>query len=76
MKSRALFLALLLICLVPSVASAYVGPGAGLSVIGAALALVASAFLTIAGFVWYPVKRLLGRRRQEAGSRDSSSPTP
>ena len=37
---------------------AYVGPGAGLSAIGAFLAIVAGVFVAIAGFVWYPIKRL------------------
>lgn len=64
MKTRIALLAVMLICLVPSVASAYVGPGSGITVIGAALAFVASAFLAIAGFVWYPVKRMLALRRR------------
>jgi type VI protein secretion system component VasK len=44
---------------------AYVGPGAGLSAIGIALALIGAMFLMIAGFVWYPVKRLLKRREKQ-----------
>jgi len=39
----------------------YIGPGVGLTVIGAALALLAGIFLLIVGFIWYPVKRLLQR---------------
>ncbi len=54
------------ISLFATAASAYVGPGAGLTAIGTVLALVAAAVLAIAGFVWYPVKRLLGRRRAPA----------
>jgi len=42
-------------------ALAYVGPGLGLTAIGSALALVAAALLAIVGFVWYPLKRLIGR---------------
>ena len=41
----------------PDPAFAYVGPGTGLAIIGAALAFVASVFLGILGFVWYPFKR-------------------
>lgn len=41
---------------------AYVGPGAGLTAIGSVLALIAAIFLSIVGFVWYPVKRLLRKR--------------
>jgi hypothetical protein len=47
-------------------AAAYVGPGAGLTAIGSALALVAAIFLAIVGFVWYPIKRLI--KRKPAGS--------
>lgn len=48
----------------PSAALAYIGPGAGISAIGTALALVAAVLLAIVGFVWYPIKRLLGGRRK------------
>ena len=46
-------------------ANAYVGPGAGLSAIGSLVSVVSALLLAIAGFVWYPLKRLLrrGRRR-------------
>jgi membrane protein implicated in regulation of membrane protease activity len=43
----------------PATAFAYVGPGAGITVIGAALAFLASIVLAVVGFVWYPIKRLM-----------------
>jgi membrane protein implicated in regulation of membrane protease activity len=43
----------------PGTAFAYVGPGAGITVIGAALAFLASIVLAVVGFVWYPIKRLM-----------------
>ncbi|MEX0922144.1 MAG: hypothetical protein WD489_09945 [Rhodovibrionaceae bacterium] len=49
--------------LVPQTTLAYVGPGAGLSVIGTLLALIAAGSLAIVGFVWYPVKRMRRKRR-------------
>lgn len=49
--------------LVPLAAQAYVGPGAGLTAIGTVVALVAAILLAIVGFVWYPMKRLLRKRR-------------
>lgn len=49
--------------LAPGLAQAYIGPGAGISAIGAALALLAAVFFAIVGFVWYPVKRLLKKRK-------------
>jgi len=51
--------------LMPSVAFAYIGPGAGLSAIGSLLALLAAIGLAIIGFVWYPVRRLLRRVRSK-----------
>jgi len=50
----------------PKIALAYVGPGTGLSAIGAFLALLVAIIATILGFLWYPIKRLLGiKKRQE-----------
>ncbi len=49
----------------PESAAAYVGPGAGLTVIGAALAFIASIVLGIVGFIWYPMKRLLRARAKK-----------
>jgi len=47
--------------MLPLVAQAYVGPGAGLSAIGSLLALVVAVVVAIIGFLWFPVKRLLKR---------------
>ncbi|HSK41345.1 MAG TPA: hypothetical protein VK943_16390 [Arenibaculum sp.] len=49
-------------------AYAYIGPGAGLTAIGTALALVSALFLAMVGFVWYPVRRLLRKRRATAAA--------
>jgi len=53
-------------------AFAYVGPGVGLSAIGAFLALVLGVILAFFGFIWYPVKRLL--RKGNAASASTSEP--
>lgn len=57
--------------LVAPAAQAYIGPGAGLSAIGSALALVGALLLMIVGFVWYPVKRLMKRRKASAAESDT-----
>jgi len=49
--------------LLPGAAQAYVGPGAGLGAIGTVLALIGAVLLAILGFLWYPIKRLLAKRR-------------
>lgn len=70
---QALVLAGAIVCGTPLAAAAYVGPGAGLSALGSLLALIAAVLVAIAGFIWYPVKRLLRKRggpvaRAEAGA--------
>lgn len=47
----------------PLPALAYTGPGLGLGAIGVALGVIGSIFLGIFSLVWYPVKRMLRRRR-------------
>jgi hypothetical protein len=53
-------------------AYAYLGPGAGLSAIGALVALIFGVILAFVGFIWYPVKRLL--RKGKAASVSPSEP--
>jgi len=54
-------------------ADAYVGPGAGLSAIGSLVSVVAAVLLAIAGFIWYPVKRLLRCVRRGPATADPES---
>ena len=49
----------------PSTATAYVGPGAGLAAIGSLLALIAVIVLAIVGFLWYPLKRIMNKRKNK-----------
>ncbi len=59
-NSVSVFVVLLsLTLLMPKSAYAYVGPGAGLSVIGTIVALILALILAIVGFIWYPLRRLL-----------------
>lgn len=57
---------LLLSLLTAEPALAYVGPGAGLTVIGSILAFLGLIFLAMFGFLWYPIKRLITKRKQSA----------
>jgi uncharacterized membrane protein YidH (DUF202 family) len=73
--------ALFAIVVISLPAHAYVGPGAGLSVLGSVLALFAAVLLMIAGFVWYPVKRLMNRKKKRTTSGepprdDDAQPAP
>ena len=49
----------------PGVALAYIGPGAGITAIGTAIALIGAILLAIVGFIWYPVKRLRAKMRDK-----------
>ena len=51
-------------------AAAYIGPGAGLGAIAVVLALVAGFLLLLVGLVWYPMKRLLKRRKTRQAQKD------
>jgi uncharacterized membrane protein YidH (DUF202 family) len=62
----------LLIVLAPSLAYAYIGPAAGISAIGSFLALIGAVVLAIAGFVWYPIKRLMRGRAARANAASKS----
>jgi nitrate reductase gamma subunit len=57
-------LMIILICLLPQPAMAYIGPGAGLSAIGALLAIVAVVIVAIFGFVWYPIRRIMRKMKR------------
>ena len=70
---RSLVLALGLLLAAASPALAYVGPGVGLSAIGAALAFVGAMILAVVGFIWYPIKRLLLRGRTRKTSQTPSA---
>ena len=54
-------------------AHAYVGPGLGLGAVGALLGAIAAIFLGVAGLVWYPVKRLLKKRKATRNSVEESN---
>ncbi len=51
-------------------ALAYMGPGAGLTMIGSLVALVSAVLAGIFGFIWYPLKRLFKRWRRDQNSAD------
>lgn len=65
-----------------SQAHAYIGPGGGLSALGALLALVAALVIAFFGFVWYPLRRfrrkwkLRAAADQEALPEDPAAPAP
>ena len=66
---------LAVLLLAPSLAHAYIGPGAGITAIGSFIALVGALLLAIVGFVWYPIKRLRrARSNPPTAENDSQAP--
>lgn len=67
MKIFQLFL--IIMALAPASAFAYTGPGAGLGAIATLVAIIFGVLLLAVGFLWYPLRRMLRKRRQtETGS--------
>lgn len=54
-------------------AEAYIGPGTAVGAIVTMLGVVGSFFLAIFAVLWYPIKRLLKRRKQ---SRSNGGQSP
>ena len=67
-------LTVLLFTLSP-LAQAYVGPGAGLSAIGSIIAFLGAILLLFVGFLWYPIKRFLKRKRGNTNQDEALSKT-
>lgn len=61
-------LMIVFVILFPIEVYAYVGPGLGLGAIGAILGILFAVFLGLFSLIWYPVKRLFTKKRQDEGS--------
>lgn len=42
----------------------YIGPGAAVTSIGVLLAIIAAVAIAIVGFLWYPIRRFLKKRKK------------
>lgn len=65
-------LALIIPSLSATPAFAYVGPGAGLTAMGTTLAVLLVILLAVIGFIWYPLKRIIRKRRTARAAEDDS----
>ena len=57
-------------------ALAYMGPGLGLGAIGTALGVLAALLLALLSIVWYPMKRLLRRMREDKTAQAAARKLP
>ena len=54
---------MLLLLVQISTATAYVGPGAGISVLGSLLSILATVFVAIGAVLFWPLRKLMKRRK-------------
>jgi hypothetical protein len=54
-------------------AQAYIGPGAGAGTIAVVLGILASIVMAFVALLWYPLKRLMKRRKAAKADRIGSS---
>ena len=73
MQKLKLYLALLTVTLALP-AQAYIGPGAGAGTIAVVFGVIVSIFLAFVAILWYPLKRLLKRRKASAKSIAETQP--
>ena len=57
-------LAAAMLVTISSPALAYIGPGAGIGAIGTFFAVIGAVVLLIVGFLWYPIKRMLRKKKE------------
>ncbi|WP_157019493.1 hypothetical protein [Mesorhizobium xinjiangense] len=69
MKKIAIFVLFVVTVGAPGTAFAYVGPGAGLSLLGALWALVAAIATALIFVLAWPIRRMMRRRRAQSSTR-------
>jgi len=55
----------IIFCLITTSSFAYLGPGVGGGVIAATMGIIVAIFAALFGLIWFPVKRLLKKRKEK-----------
>ena len=55
----------IIFCLISTSSFAYLGPGVGGGVIAATIGVIVAIFVALFGLIWFPVKRLLKKRKEK-----------
>lgn len=63
----------LAVALTPTLAHAYLGPGAGLGLIGSLIAVVILGLVVVLGLVVYPIRMMRKRKNQSATDENSTT---
>jgi len=76
MRRQQLICLLAAAALLPAMpAYAYIGPGAGAGTIAVVLGILGSIFMAIVAVIWYPIKRLFGRKKPAKVARKKATET-
>ncbi len=62
-KYTRLAAACLALCVLPGIAQAYIGPGAGITFIGALIGVVLAVLSAISFILFWPIRRMLAKRK-------------
>jgi hypothetical protein len=79
LRTKFASLVALYVSITPGIAHAYIGPGGGVSAVGAFIALLGTIIFMIIGFLWYPIKRIrraLLSKRTDRRLAPTQSPAP
>ena len=60
-----LILSLIIFCLITTPSFAYLGPGIGGGAIAATVGIIVAIFAALFGLIWFPIKRLLRKRKEK-----------
>ena len=69
--SRLIFTLLLLLS--SSAALAYIGPGAGISVLGSVLGILATIGLAMVAIIMWPIRKMMKKRKAAAAAKTSDT---
>ncbi|PRD45635.1 hypothetical protein C5748_00195 [Phyllobacterium phragmitis] len=72
MKKRLALITVLVTLFAPTAAFAYVGPGAGLSLLGALWALLVAIVTALFFVVAWPIRKMMRNRRRRLATRDAA----
>lgn len=67
---------LIIALLLSSPLSAYIGPGAGISVLGSLLGIIVTIVIAIGAIIMWPLRKLLKKRRAGPSAETSGDPSP
>jgi protein-S-isoprenylcysteine O-methyltransferase Ste14 len=68
-------LVILIFLLTSTSAAAYIGPGAGISVLGSLLGILGTIVVAIGAILFWPIRKMM-KRRKAASSSESPNPEP